>query len=405
MNDGDGLKKQEAVILVVLACVQVTHVLDFVIMMPLGPLLSRIFELTPQQFAFVVSSYTFSAAVSGLIGAFFLDRFDRKRALLVLYTGLIIGTLSCVMATSYEALVVARVLTGAFGGVLGALIFAIIGDSIHPSRRGRATGVISSAFSVASVLGVPMGLWLATHFNWHTPFAALGGLGILALFYAAWKLPPMNAHVHLTRERNLLADFRHVASDGNHWRAFALTVFMLLSAFSVIPFLAPYMVKNVGLSESDISWIYFFGGLATMYTSRHIGIWCDRRGKYPVFLWVASASMLPILLVTHLPVLPLPLVLVATTLFMISVSGRFVPAMALITSSTTREYRGSFMSLNSSIHQLAAGLASVIAGALMSNAPDGRLVNFGHVGLMAVACTMVSLWLAGRIRERDGVPK
>jgi predicted MFS family arabinose efflux permease len=398
----EGLKKNEAVIIAVLACVQVTHVLDFVLMMPLGPSLMRIFAINPQQFAFVVSSYTFSAAVSGFIGAFFLDRFDRKKALLVLFTGLTLGTVSCAMAPNYEMLVAARILTGAFGGVLGALIFAIIGDSIHPSRRGRATGIVSSAFSVASVCGVPLGLWLATHFNWHMPFAALASLGVLVLFYAGWKLPRMDGHVAAARSRNVLADFRHVAVDANHIRAFTLTIFMLLSAFSVIPFLAPYMVKNVGLSEGDLTWIYFFGGLATMFSSRYIGIWCDRRGKYPVFVWIASASVLPILLVTHLPVLPLPVVLLVTTFFMICVSGRFVPAMALITSSTTREHRGSFMSLNSSIHQLAAGMASVIAGALMTNAADGRLENFGHVGIMAVSCTLASLWLAGRIRERDG---
>jgi predicted MFS family arabinose efflux permease len=385
-----------------LSCVQFTHILDFVIMMPLGPSLMRVFGLDAQQFSLVVSSYTFSAALSGVAGAFFIDRFDRKKALLTLYTGFILGTLSCAFAPTYTALVAARAAAGAFGGLAGSLVFSIVGDMVPAERRGRAVGRISASFALSSVLGIPVGLALASRFDWHAPFVLLGLLGLLALALGIWGLPSMTRHLQAGSTKvSPLEEVRDVLSDMNHWRAFGLTTMLMFAGFSVIPFLSPYMVGNVGLKESDLPLIYLFGGVATFVSSQAIGWMSDRFGKHRTFTVMALVSIPVILSVTRLGPLSLPLALTATTLFMVTVSGRFVPALALVTSSTTLEHRGSFMSLHSSVQQMASGLAALMAGSIIVTQPGGRLEGYHVVGWGASAATVACLWLARRVQSRD----
>ncbi|WP_375438196.1 MFS transporter [uncultured Hymenobacter sp.] len=138
--------KNEKLLLALLAAVQFTNILDFVIMMPLGPQLMPALGIVPRQFGLVISAYTFSAGATGLAAAF-LDRFNRKTALLALYLGFGLGTVACALAPTYHWLVAARALTGAFGGVLGSLVLAIVGDAVPESRRGQAIGLGSPLFS------------------------------------------------------------------------------------------------------------------------------------------------------------------------------------------------------------------------------------------------------------------
>lgn len=396
----------ERAIIALLFAIQFTHIMDFVIMMPLGPKFMRFFNIGPDKFAIVVSAYTFAAALAGIVAALFMDRFDRRTAILNLYVGFLIGTFACALAPSYETLVLARIAAGGFGGILGALIFSVIGDIIPEERRGKATGTVMAAFSVASVVGIPIGLFLAETFHWHAPFIFLTIVGLIVFAFMYKEMPSMTTHLRhkqigLTgknQKTNVAQEFKNILSDKNHQRAYLLSVTIMLSGFMVIPFVAPYMVKNVGLLENELPYIYFFGGICTFVTSRMIGSMSDKHGKFRMFSIVAPLSMIPILLVTNLPKLPLFVALICSSLFFILVSGRFVPVMAIITSSTVKEKRGAFMSLNSSIQMMASGSASLIAGKIIQQGPSGRLVGFSTVGIAACVLTLISVYLAKRVK-------
>lgn len=392
---------RELSLLLTLAAVQFTHIVDFMIMMPLGPQFMRLFAIGPQQFGFMVSAYTLAAAASGFVAAFWIDRFDRKRALLGLYAGFIVATALCGVAPDYPLLLAARVVAGAFGGVLGGLVFAIVADLVPYARRATATAVVAAAFSLAAVAGVPLSLWIAARFSWRAPFLALAGLSILVGIAAARLIPPLAAHVVSGPRTRPLAQLRAIFGVANHRRAFAFIFVLMCSVFAVVPFIAAYNVANVGVTEADLAIIYFAGGATSLVTAQVIGRLADRFGKRRLFTILALISIVPILVITHLPPLPLAWVVALSVVFFVFVPGRFGPAMALVTGSVLPHLRGSFMSFNASIQQLASGVASLAAGLVIGRAPDGALTHYGTVGWLSVGCTLACLWLVRQIRIVD----
>jgi predicted MFS family arabinose efflux permease len=388
---------RELSLLLTLAAIQFTHVLDFMIMMPLGPQFMRIFALDPQRFAFLVSAYTFAAAASGFVSAFWIDRFGRKRALLTMYAGFIVATVLCGLAPNYPLLLLARIVAGIFGGVIGALIMTIVADVLPYSRRARGTALVASAFSLAAVLGVPLGLWFAAQYSWRMPFLALSALSA-AVGVLTWRvLPPLDGNVQDGPRRNPFAQFRAIFGVPNHLTAFAFIVALMMSVFTVIPFIAPYNVANVGISEADLPYIYFAGGLTTLFTAQLIGYLADKYGKKRVFGIVALLSLIPIMVTTHLPRVPLAWVIAATVMFFVLVPGRFGPAMALVTGSVSPRLRGSFMSFNASVQQLGSGAATFAAGLVIGRAADGRLTGYDWIGWLSAGFTLLAVWLAWRI--------
>ncbi|MEK6566892.1 MAG: MFS transporter, partial [Bacteroidota bacterium] len=322
-------------------------------------------------------------------------------ALLTLYAGFAVGTGMCALAPTYEFLVGARLLAGSFGGVLGSLVLAIVGDVIPYARRGAAMGVITSAFSVASVAGVPTGLYIAAHLGWHATFLALAGLCVLILLVAVWIVPSIRGHLVDSVSRHPLETLKVMLFNRNHTRVFLFVAMLMFGGFTVFPFISPYLVYNLGIQESDLTYVYGLGGLFTIFTSRIIGKLADRYGKPRVFGIVASLSAIPTLAVTSLPAMALPWVLVCTTFFFILASGRSVPAFAMITASVDSSLRGSFMSFNSSIQMWSAGLASFAAGVLITNGPHGELFRYGWVGVMASSSTIACVFLANRLKQPD----
>lgn len=399
------LSKKEHSLVLLLAAIQFTHILDFVIMMPLGPILIREFGINVTSFGLLVSSYTFSSAISGLLGALWIDKFERKKALMICYSGFALGTLLCFFSWGFESLMAARIFAGAFGGLVNTLVFTIVGDTIPEERRGRATGIVMAAFSVSSVLGVPIGLSLAEFAGWNFPFLllALVAIGVLALL--SKNVPTLNSHLSVSPVKlsipKQLQELLGVARDSNHLRAYALTVFLMFAAFTLIPFISPYLVSNVGLKESHLALTYFCGGLLTFFTSRWIGRLADKFGKFRMFWIVAMLSLLPILTLTHLRQVPLFQALIVTTFFMSLVSGRFVPAMALITSAANPKQRGRFMALNNAIHHSAAGAASLLGGLVVTSHTDGMIQGYDKAGYIAVTSTILCIILAKRIRIRE----
>jgi predicted MFS family arabinose efflux permease len=396
----DGLTRSEWLVLLALSAIQFTHVVDFMIVMPLGPSLKETLHLNPQQFSLIVAAYGFSASLAGLFAARFLDRYDRKTAVLGLYAGFTLGTLFCALAQNYVLLLAARAVAGAFGGVVAASILTILGDAFPDARRGRATGVVMSAFSVASIAGVPGGLYLAALLGWRAPFSVLAGLSTLVLIGVFFILPSMRGHLGRTpcRAINPWA----VLVQPAHLRAYLLMMTLMLSSFLIAPFLADFLVANVGMRKDQLPYVYLCGGLTTLLTMTWFGRMADHFGKLPVFRVLALLTLAPIALITNLPPMPLAVVLTISTLFMIVSSGRMIPAMALITASAAPRYRGSFLSVNGSVQTMTMGLASVLGGALLGEADDGRLIGFSLAGVLAMVSVLASVWLAGRLRPAAG---
>lgn len=391
--------KREKLLLFTLAAINFTHIVDFMIMMPLGPQLMRLFDISPQQFSALVSTYTFSAGVSSFIGAFVLDRFDRKKTLMIAYLGFVIGTFACALAPNYQLLLSARIVTGAFGGVISALILSIIGDVIPEFRRATAIGIVMGAFSAASVVGVPFGLFMANQYSWHAPFIFLGILSSVILGLIVASMPKLQGHmVRDTAHPSPRAILSKLAHNGNQLSALCFTVMLVLGHFSIIPFLSPYMVANVGFRESDLTYIYLIGGAVTIFTSPMIGRLADRIGKPRVFMMFALLTLIPVFALTNLPKTALPLALMVTTIFFVTSGGRWVPATTMITSTVTPQSRGSFMSINSSVQQITAGIAASIAGVIVTKDASGELVNYQYVGYLAIVVSLLGIIVSRRLR-------
>lgn len=390
---------REKLLLWTLAAINFIHIVDFMILMPLGPQLMRLFGISPSEFGLLVSSYTFSAGISSFFGAFFLDRFDRKKILFWVYVGFTVATLGCALSPSYGILLLARILSGLFGGLTSALILAIIGDVIPDARRGRAMGLVMAAFSVASVLGVPLGLFLAGLSDWHTPFFILTGLSLVSLGMIFRFIPNIADHLGQEVQRpHPLEVVKRVTSNSNQMRAITLSVMMMFGQFMIIPFLSPYTVANVGFTELQLTYIYMAGGAFTIFTSPWVGKMSDKYGKLKVFTIFMFLNVIPIAVITNLGLTPIPFVLMISTMFFVTSNGRYVPAAAIITGTARPENRGSFLSFNSAVQQMATGLASLIAGMIIGENALGQLTNFNLVGYIAIFFSLLCIPLARRVK-------
>ena len=395
---------KEKIILLILACINFTHIMDFMIMMPLGPQLMKLFQITPAQFGFAVSAYGFTAGASGFASAFFVDKFDRKKILFFAYCGFVIGTFACAFAPSYFWLVAARVLAGLFGGMIGAQVLSIVGDIVPYERRGAAMGTVMVAFSLASVVGVPAGLWLASKYSWHMPFLSIGFIGLLVILLIAFFIPPITKHLQNIdngQKQNPLHILTNILKNPNQVRAITLSGVLIMGHFVIIPFIAPSLVSNIGYSQDNIFLIYLVGGAFTIFTSPLVGKLADKRGKYPIFVIFALLSFVPIWLITNLWIVPLWFVLVISGLFFIAANGRMIPMQAMVSSVVSPQQRGGFMAINSSVQQLSTALAANIGGMMVYQVPNGRLENYQLVGYLSITLIGISIFLAKKLKPID----
>ncbi len=369
-------------------------------MMPLGPQLVRELHINTHEFGLLLSSYTFTAAVSGLIAATYIDRFDRRTLMLVLYTLFIVATFFCGLAPNYSALLVARALAGAFGGILSGLAQTMIADVVPFERRGQAMGSMMTAFSISTVVGVPLGLFLAQHIpalGWRMPFFFIATLSGVFLFIGYRLLPSLTSHLQQTRQGNFFQQIYTVAKEPEHLKAYLFIVLLVMMSFTVVPYFALYYTANVGMTENFITLLYLVGGASTLFTSRLIGKLTDRYGKLRAFRWVVLTSFVPLLVTTHLVPVPWWVVLINSTAFFILGPGRMIPGMAMVMDAAASHVRGTFMSLGSSVQMMSSGLASLISGLIISRNAMGQVEHFNIVGYIAVACGVASLWLASRL--------
>lgn len=395
------LARAERAILLILAGIQFCHVLDFMIMMPLGPFLISAMGISTQAFGLLVASYSFSAAVAGLLMAPVVDRFERKRFLLAIFAAFAVATLMCALAPNFPSLLIARGLAGIFGGMMGALVHTIVADAIPFERRAKATGYVATAFSVSSIAGVPLSLLMADSLGWQAPFLMIAALSTGLIWFGFRALPEFRGHLDRREEGRAVHKMLRVATEPNHLKAMLLSCLVICGGFMVIPYITLYATANVGIAPNEIPLIYFLGGAATLVTGRLIGAWADRRGKIVVFRLIAVAACVPVLLVTNLGVVPLVFWLATTTLFFILVSGRMVPLLAIVGAAVKPHERGTFLSLNATVQSMAMGLASMIGGLLITQAPGGPISGYGWVGAIAAGFNVLAALWVGRVLVRD----
>lgn len=392
--------KRERIYIIILAAIQIAHILDFVIMMPLGPQFMRVFSISPAQFSTLVSAYTFSAGIVGFFGALYADHFDRKKFLIFNFTGFIIGTFMCAIAGGFHSLLIARIIAGAFGGILNACVLSLVADLIPFARRGKAMGVVMSSFSIASVMGIPVGLWVANKFHWHAAFYLICILSLIFWIGSFIFLPSVKVDGPKLGFVDNLKKFKVIIKNFDYLQCFTLTSVLGFGVFMTIPFIAPYMVKNVGLLESELPLIYLFGGAFTIISARLIGRLSDTQGSYRVFKILAIISCFPLIALTNLPQVPLWAALLVSTLFTMIGSGRFIPAMTLISAVSRPGDRGTFMSLENATRQFATGIASQLAGLIIGTTSAGLLTNFPIVGIVGVVTTILGIYIAFKIKTK-----
>jgi predicted MFS family arabinose efflux permease len=391
--------RYEFFVIAMIAILQFTVILDFIILAPLGAQMMRVLNLSPSHFGWVVSAYAFSAGISGILAAGFADKFDRKKMLLFFYSGFILGTFLCSIATGYTFLVAARVITGMFGGVLFSINMAIIADLFPLEVRGRVMGYVQTAFAAAQVLGIPIGLLLANTWDWHMPFRMIIALCI-PLFLVIWRwMQPVDDHLQQRATSRPITHLLKTASQKRYIRAFLTTAFLSTGGFLMMPYSSDFLVHNVGVGEKILPVVFVVAGAAGFITGPLIGRWSDRVGKFRVFIDGSILGTVMVLIITHLTITPLWEVLVINTLMYTAVFSRMIPSQALISGVPDPQDRGAFMSINSSVQQLGGGIASALGGFIIAEDTQGRLVHYDILGFVTVIAFMICAVLMWRVNR------
>ncbi len=392
------MRSHEKLIIFLLAAVNFTHILDFMIMMPLGNYLMPHFHISPGQFSILVGSYTLTAAFSGFAAAFFVDNHDRKKILIYAFGGFLFGTIACGVAPTFGLLMAARILAGLFGGLIGAQVLAIISDTFGYERRGAAMGAVMSSFAVASTLGVPFALYLANAFSWHAPFILVGVLGIIMIPLLNKHIPEMKEHVNTDEVKTKLRILNEVIHNKKQLYALAFSAIIMLGHFLIIPFINPFLEFNKGYSKSFTPLVYLVGGLSAFFASLILGKLSDQKGKLKVFQYSVFASAVMVYFITcQIPVDAKAIVLVMMGLWFTVATGRAVTAQAMISNIPPPAQRGSFMSFNSSVQQLGTSAASFLSGFIVIKTAEGPLLRYDWVGYVSIMVLLISLYMGRKL--------
>nr|WP_315218437.1 MFS transporter [uncultured Duganella sp.] len=389
----------QKIVVAMLAFLQFAVILDFMLMSPLGAVIMPALDIGPMEFGLVVSAYAFSAGASGLLTAGFADRYDRKKLLLFFYTGFILGTVWCGLAQSFESLLAARVVTGLFGGVIGSIVLAISTDLFAPQLRGRVMGLIQTAFAASQVLGIPIGIYLSNKWDWHVPFLAMAVFGLAGGLLVAWKMQPVDAHLGQPQRHSPWVHLYRTVTVPRHLLAFSITALLTTGGFMLMPFSSAYIVNNLGIDMRHLPTVYLVTGLCTIFAGPLIGRAADRRGKFPVFVFGTALSMVMVVVYTHLGTIPMWALVAVNALMFVGIFSRMIPFQAMAASVPPASQRGAFNAISASIQQLSGGVASVVAGHIVTQARDGRLQHFSVIGYVVVATSLVALGLVWRLQR------
>lgn len=383
--------RYEVFIIAILTILQFTIILDFMVLSPLGAILLEELDITPAQFGMVVSAYAFSAGASGLLAAGFADKFDRKKLLLFFYVGFIGGTLLCGIAPDYNFLLIARIVTGIFGGVIGSICYAIVTDLFRMEVRGRVMGFLQMAFAGSQVMGIPIGLYFANKWGWHSPFIMIVILSLVVGVLIIMYMKPIDQHLKLQVQRNAFVHLGKTISESNYLKGFASTVLLATGGFMLMPFASAFSVNNLGLTMEQLPLLYMITGFCSMAAGPLIGKLSDRAGKFPIFVVGTILSIVIVLIYCNLGVTPLWQVIIISVFMFIGVSSRMISSQALLSAVPEPSDRGAFMSINSSVMQISGGIATFIAGQIIVQSSSGYLENYATLGYVVTGTMLVTI--------------
>lgn len=395
-----GFTGYQKLVVAIMAFLQFSIILDFMVMSPLGAILMPALQITPSQFGLAVSAYAFSAGISAILAAGFADRFDRKSLLLFFYAGFILGTLLCAIAPTFHFLLFGRIVTGIFGGVIGSVVLAITADLYSLQMRGRVMGVVQTAFAASQILGLPIGLYLANMWGWHAPFMMIVVVSIIVCGVIAIYLKPVDAHLKLPTERNPFLHLWSTLTNSQYILPFAATGLLALGGYMLMPFASAYTVHNLGIGLEQLPILYLVTGVSAIAVGPLVGRASDTHGKFNVFLFGAFLTMVMVAIYTNLGTTPLPWVLTVNVLLFVGIFARMIPTQALISAIPDPGSRGAFMAVNSSLQQLSGGVASVLAGLIVAEGSDGRLEHFDRLGFILIASVLVTVGMMYLIHRR-----
>jgi len=375
----------QAFVVAVMAILQFTVVLDFMVLSPLGAQLLKELHISTSQFGFVVSVYAFSAGLSGILAAGFADKFDRKKLLLFFYVGFVLGTLFCALAPTYKFLLAARMVTGFFGGVIGAVSFAIVADLFKLEIRGRVMGYIQMAFSFSQILGIPVGLFLANSWGWHSPFWVITALSVITGVIIFLYLKPINDHLKIKNENNPFKHLYKTLSNPNYVNTFVLTTLLTTGAFMLMPLGSTFMVNNLGVNIALLPLIYIITGGFSIFIGPLLGKLSDKIGKYALFTAASTLTMIIVVVYCNMSFIPLWTVVALNVIMFIGIMGRIISSSALTTAVPELTDRGAFMSITSSLQQVSGGIASILAGFIVFQTSSGLLKHYDILGYLVSA--------------------
>lgn len=378
-------------VVALLAFLQFTIILDFMIISPLGAMLMPALKITPSQFGVVVSVYAFSAGISGLLAAGFADRYDRKKLLLFFYAGFILGTLFCGLAPTFELLLAARLITGLFGGVIGSIAFAIVTDLFPLEARGRVMGLMQTAFAASQILGIPAGLYFSNLWGWHAPFLMIVAVSAIVGVAIIIYLKPIDEHLKLQKDRSVVKHLVSTVTYPKYLFAFVVTALLSIGGYMLMPFGSAFTVHNMGIDLSKLPMIYLVTGLAAIFIGPLVGRASDAFGKFNIFVFGTVLSIVMVLIYTNLGITPLSIVMLVNVVMFVAIFSRMIPSQALMSAIPDPANRGAFMSVSSSLQQIAGGLASILAGLIVVEGKDGVLEHFDTLGYVMCAITLVAL--------------
>ncbi len=387
-------------VIVILALILFTVMLDFMVLSPLGNILMTTMNLSPQQFGSVVSAYAISACMSGFLAAGFADKYDRKKLLLFFYTGFIIGTLFCALANSYAALLAARIFTGIFGGVISSISMAIVTDLFALEQRGKVMGLIQMAFAGSQILGIPVGLWMATHWGWHSTFFAIVVLAVLIGVAVVLRLKPVNEHLKLQNSKSPVLHLWHTVRKKDYRTGFVAIMLLSMGGFMIAPFSSDFYVNNVKIDINDVPIIFMCSGVASVFIMPLIGRLSDRFDKFGMFVSGTVIACIMVVISTNLGPTPLWEVVLINILMFVGIMSRMVPSQALNSAVPEVTDRGAYMSINSSLQQLAGGLGAMSAGFIVVKADaSSPLEHFDTLGYVMVAIMLLCIFLMWRVNK------
>lgn len=390
----------QKLLIALLALLQFTVVLDFMVLSPLGDILMKSLDITPSKFGWVVSSYAFSAGASGILAAGFADKFDRKKLLMFFYTGFIVGTLFCALANTFWMLLAARIVTGLFGGVIGAVSMAIIADIFEINQRGRVMGVVQMAFAASQVLGIPIGIFIANLWGWHATFLMIVAVGIIIGIVVAWKVKPIDKHLALQSDKNAFVHLLHTVAKKDYRIGFMATAMLSVGGFMLMPFGSAFLVNNIQISQHDLPLVFMFSGLSSIIIMPLVGRLSDRIDKFVLFCAGSALAIIMILIYTNLTPIPLWQVIAINILLFMGIMSRMIPATTLMTSLPEMKDRGAFMSINSSLQQMAGGIAAVSAGFIVKQqTKTSPLEHYNTLGVVVSVVVVICAFFLYRVSK------